>query len=735
MTFAAACRRRPLAAAAAFYALLAAACTFPQAALLTDGLPLDPADNQPYEDPYLNAWILAWGARAAIVQPAHIFDANTFWPRANTLAYSDHMLGWLPVSIPLFWLSRNAILVHNVILLLSFAACGWAAFLLAREILGAAGPALVAGVVFGFCPFRFEEYGHVQVLSAQWMPLALWCLHRWFERMRPGAAFPWKPYAGLVACGAMQSLCSAYFSIYFPVFVACFAAAAWLWRREPGRTRRAAWILLAPVLWTLLVSPTLMPYLKLRRQMGFQRDLYHNIKYSATPSSFFACPQTNRLYGATGLMRHQAEACAFMGFTAMALAAAALVSVIRRKEDAETPPAARRVQSWTRVYLACGAVMALLALGPRIRVAGSDLCPGPYMLLYKYVPGFDGLRAPGRFMMLVMLCASVAAAAGLHAWRRRLRGRARAWAPAAAAGLLLVEYASVPLPMTKAATGDRIPAVYRWLARQQPQKRIVEVPFDLGLEDMKRMYYSTYHWHHLVNGKSGFRPPESTPAFLSYAGPTRLLAALMAEMDIDYVVADERMMKGLTRAYAKFPWFTPIKRFGQVTVFRFDGRRVGRVRMKVRPEDLAEVPASAWRPSANVHPEIARLVQDGSPATYWETGVNQEAGMEFRIALKRPRPLRLIRIEFGLHADEAPWAMELSVSGDGRRWRVVYGPGSSRDMMAWLYWSALARPRDPVLDLPLPEGLWRGVRMRLMGGAFAGWIMAEVRLFETPGPR
>ncbi len=724
-----------------FYAVLAVVCTFPQAVLVHDGLPLDPADGQPYEDPYLNAWILGWGARAAITQPLQIFDANAFYPRANTLAYSDHMLGYLPLTIPLFWLTGNAILLHNVVLLVSFAASGFGAFLLVRQLVGASGPALIAGIVYAFCPFRFAEYGHVQVLSTQWMPPALWCMHRWRARLRPGHLMPWRPYAGFIVFGGMQSLCSTYFSIYFPLFVGCFAAVAFVLRRERGRLRKATWTLLAPVIWTTLVLPTLLPYVRLRQQMGFKRDLYHNVKYSAAPGSFFSTPLLNRLYGATGLMPPRAEAAGFMGFVTMGLMAGAVVWLVRGRPKAAGPDAAgwgpRRAgeREWAWVYLAAGALMAVLAMGPRIRWGGQAICPGPYMLLYKYVPGFDGLRAPGRLLMLVMLCASVVAGVGQHrlclaAGRGRRRWRWLAlWAPLA---VLLVEFAAFPIPLTQVAVGDRIPPVYKWLAEQPPGLRIVEAPLDLGIEDMRRMYYSTYHWDRIVNGKSGFRPPECTAAFLSYAGPTRLLASLMAQMDIDYVIVNEDMMPGITKMYAQEPWCKRVRVFGPVTVFRFHGERVGRPRLKVRAEDLAPVPSSAWRASANVNPELAALVQDGSPETVWQTGENQQGGMQFTMTLDRPRPVRLIRVGFGLHGDEVPWAMSLSASPDGKTWRTVYGPDSFRDMLAWLYWSALENPRNPELDLPLPPGSWRAIRMELLGGGYAGWVMAEVELFETP---
>ena len=44
--------------------------------------------------------------------------------------------------------------------------------------------AFLAGLAFGFAPYRMAQFAHVQVLSAYWMPLALAGLHRYFQDRR-----------------------------------------------------------------------------------------------------------------------------------------------------------------------------------------------------------------------------------------------------------------------------------------------------------------------------------------------------------------------------------------------------------------------------------------------------------------------------------------------------------------------------------------------------------------------
>ena len=68
---------------------------------------------------------------------------------------------------------------------------------------------------------------------------------------------------------------------------------------------------------------------------------------------------------------------------------------------------------------------------------------------------------------------------------------------------------------------DKIPEVYRWLARQDV-KSVIEVPvYTWGgpgeAIETDRMYYSLFHQKNRVNGYSGFTPPR----IIELAGDTR----------------------------------------------------------------------------------------------------------------------------------------------------------------------------------------------------------------------
>ena len=76
---------RFLAVTLLLFTVLTAAMTWPQVTRMADGVH-DPGD------PLLITWILAWVAHQLPRAPAHLFDANIFYPERNTLAYSETLV-------------------------------------------------------------------------------------------------------------------------------------------------------------------------------------------------------------------------------------------------------------------------------------------------------------------------------------------------------------------------------------------------------------------------------------------------------------------------------------------------------------------------------------------------------------------------------------------------------------------------------------------------------------------
>ena len=84
-------------------------------------LSIRPADSvmsaAPDTDYFL--WALSWDVHALTHQPLSPFEANIDYPEHRTLAYSENLIGSAPLAAPILWLTGNAVLAMNLIVLAS----------------------------------------------------------------------------------------------------------------------------------------------------------------------------------------------------------------------------------------------------------------------------------------------------------------------------------------------------------------------------------------------------------------------------------------------------------------------------------------------------------------------------------------------------------------------------------------------------------------------------------------
>jgi hypothetical protein len=261
-----------------------------------------------------------------------------------------------------------------------------------------------------------------------------------------------------------------------------------------------------------------------------------------------------------------------------------------------------RARSFARQWIGSIAAFVLLAalaaflmsLGPEIRSGGRLISEvGPYHFFYRYVPGFDGLRVPMRFAMLVVLFLSVAAGLGASAIEQRFR---RGGAIAVALGALAVAEAFVApiglngtiaegryaMPPARVFVGDEVPGAYRFL-KSLPLPDTVVVEFPLGEWEYERRYvfYSAAHWHPVLNGYSGHIPS-------SYNMNATFLRHPLDDEDRSW---ETLMRSGATHAVVHGPYYRDdegerIGRWltanGAQFLGDFDGDRVFQLKQKVK---------------------------------------------------------------------------------------------------------------------------------------------------------
>ena len=203
-----------------------------------------------------------------------------------------------------------------------------------------------------------------------------------------------------------------------------------------------------------------------------------------------------------------------------------LVAALGLVRLAISPRTRSRARAWTSTPVGVLTLLTLFAVvmsfGPHIHARGKLIeDKNLYGAFYYFVPGFDGLRVPARFGMIVAFGLAALAAYGARDVSRLRHGRR--WLVAAGA-LIVIESTAIPLGLNgnstdyrqsglaplpdHVTTGAATPAVYRFVAQLPPSAALAELPFGEVAFEVRYMFYSAAHWRPLANGYSGGAPDD-----------------------------------------------------------------------------------------------------------------------------------------------------------------------------------------------------------------------------------
>ena len=492
--------RLPLIGATALLVALTSILTWPQVLYLGSKVAA-------HNDPLLSIWRLSWIAHVLPGQPQRLVDGNIFSPHLRTLAYSDATLLEAFIALPWLWAQTNPVLVYNVLLLAGIVLSGVGMFVLVRHLTGNDDAALVAAAVFTLLPYRILHYMHLELQWTMWMPLTMWAVHRVFETgsMRYGIM------TGALLC--LQAASSVYYGAFLGILVA--AQVLLIAIAEPRRFRPALGPLcIGAVLALAAMAAYARPYIANTHLLGV-RDRAEVGNFSARLTSYLTAPQENWLWGWTAFRFEGDELRLFPGLVAVVLAILAL---------------ARRGHRRTAlIYLVLMLVAAAMSLGFNNPV---------YRLLYSHVWPMQGFRAPARFAVLAGCALAVLAGFGFIYLQERFRttrlGRGLLVGVLVAIGL---ECGSAPMRLEELPR--QVPDVYRFL-RRLDRAVIIELPcVDWDLAPVY-MYWSTEHWHHLVNGYSGFSPPDYAETMMRMKHfPDERSIQRLRSLNVRYIVVHE----------------------------------------------------------------------------------------------------------------------------------------------------------------------------------------------------
>ena len=363
---------------------------------------------------------------------------------------------------------------------------GWA---LARELGVSRIAALVGGAAFAFAPWRIAQADHLNVLSSGGIALSLFLLLRGYRRRSVLLVLAgWIVAAWQVLIGFSLGLPFLYLLVALAL-ISCLVRASRSRLREPRMLLASLAGLAAVGVTTALMA---LPYLHVQHDYPESvRSIAAAKFYSPPLSSLLTAPAHERIWGAltAGLRGHLAAASEQSLFPGLVIVCLALLGV-----------------SWVgwqrrvRLGLAAAVVaITVLALGFRGPAGGIA-----YHLLYD-LPGWSGIRTPGRLITFTTLALALLAAIGAQRIFHAVQGRSSSRRPILLTTLLLVG-AIVAEGSGSLPRADVLSPPATMAALPGP---ILVLPSN-DFIDAEYMPWTATSFQPMVNGISGFIPKKQT---------------------------------------------------------------------------------------------------------------------------------------------------------------------------------------------------------------------------------
>jgi len=494
----------PAAASFLGYFLLSVVLTWPLAVRIGCELPL--GDNDLWQN-YWNAW---WWQRSIERGESAFHTDLLFHPTGASLGWHTHSPANVIAALPAAWIARwlgldGPAAALTAATFAGFVLAAWGAHLLARELVAPGGPAVVAGIVFGFFPQHAEQsLEHLNLASYWAIPFALLYLAR---AARGRGRISWIGAGFFLALNALLS----WHNAVLLLFTALAVVGAEL-KRAQHRARGLVSVGLASLLCLLLILPFLWPMIAEALQGG---GGFKDPTHKPIDPLFLVVPHSGHpLWGGAVADLYERfrpyPAAGFVSYLGISVITLWTAAGAWRPRVLPAPGATGRgIRPWGPFlfWSALALFHLVLALGRSLRTGGVDF-PSlklPFALLDE-VPVLNTVRVANRFLVPAMLAVSMLAAMGSAAVLAHLPGGPRRKRVAAAvfAALIAFDYLWLPYPLRSIPEPAWLPE----LAKLPPGLAVLDIPSGVGPRAAEDMFLQTRHGRPIAGGYVSRTPPE-----------------------------------------------------------------------------------------------------------------------------------------------------------------------------------------------------------------------------------
>ncbi len=501
------------------------------------------------DEDVLITWILNQTIQKIPNRLSEIFQGNIFHPFKNTMAYSvllipSALLGLIPAKLTGF-----PVLAFNTAFIFGQVLTMLVTYLWFKEMTKNTLASLLGSIILGLSQIRFHHIVHLQMWTMQWWLISGWMIWKFskYGKIR---------HLYLSAIFAVIQIWECLLPIYFILATGAFLL-LFEFRKILKVKNIRKHLIIALLLFFIFSSPVLFTYFSVSKQFDYVRPIREVAHFSMSINDLWGMYFSPVLY--------------FFLIISLLM----VLSFWKKSRSVGRLIESQRNFKW---IFTVGFVGLIMSLGPvlkwqgkTIKLFGRFFIPLPYGIFYYIIPGLNGLRSPARWLWLVAFAVSGLIAV-IFAKNEALPtkvgsifsltkdscfisklkfgdfaekcNKIKHKNQIIVLGILLAILGGTKVTDTKLIpTPNQYPKVYTWLEKQKGEV-ILELPIytwgagEIYKNEMYRMLYSLKHRKKLVNGASGFYPPESEKLARDLWNdfPSNDLDDELTNLEVDYVI-------------------------------------------------------------------------------------------------------------------------------------------------------------------------------------------------------
>ena len=515
-------------------------------------------------DPLDIIWHLIWSYDHLLKNPSHLFDGNIFYPAKYSFIFTDHMIGTLIIFAPAYFLTKNPVLSHNILMFFLTILSGISMYSLFYYWTKKRLASFFSGFIFAFSPIFLYHYANLP--SVCYIPLCMVFLDRFLKKGKLRDVILFSLIFSIIALSSM------YFGYAIAITTFVYLIRYYFKVNKVYNRLFFIYSFIGIVIIMLLVLPFRLPYFKLKKEYGYTRKLGEMVQYSGDPiGSYFSCktrlynfdqqsfiiksklPGEEWLFGKvvsilgdklpTGIEKLPGETFdekvsysrfqdiwksgrrrnLFFGFVSLFLSFLGIYYMGKYLGG--------RFRNIRGIYIYILLTFYIISLGPVLVIFGHiTYIPLPDLLFYYIIPGFSSMRRVVDFGIVVFMILTFFAGFGvlkIEDWIEKKYNKPykiKIFVFSAIFLLTTAEIINIPIKgINPIRAGVNIPDVYKWLSKAGIEGAVAELPTAKGYYDkydqvygeqrviyafreITYMYYSVYHKKPIINGWGALTP-------------------------------------------------------------------------------------------------------------------------------------------------------------------------------------------------------------------------------------